>query len=1357
MSSPATHHGKRGSRPPSKRDNHDAREARRDSRPRGDPREAREAPPRDHSRKSHRPREEHREGHHRDHRDPQRGASDHREPRREPRGDAASSAAGSVRGGGGGAAPRPPASDDQEAWLDTLITDCTDKRSAPVAPAPPRDKIPKRPSSRADSRPTNDYDAASAAAPRGEPSSASKPARPPEQKEAQRPSPAPVLASPAVRTAPRGMPQKEVPLSELHSDEEIESEEPGKVAKAGSAVIAPAAPNGAKSPNTSAHHIEEDIQEHVSPAAEDPKNESINDEIEYDEDFEEADDDDEDEYQPQVKLKAPSPPSTAPEPEKPANKVSIQAEAGRAPSPGVVTASNDANAMADIKKAMENEKIKAQSVNPTVPTSDPGSQKKGFLATYESTMPKFNLVDGSKPHERAAQQRLKDLKRLKVLDKLSTEKIDLFKQRPQNSHNLFLAGKSLKFCNLRSVSCQTGDDDVDTGCQTDEVWTDEKEMQFPTLTMGQSTKSGGEAFQMLPFLRRALPLFEASMAELQQRQATIAAPEQPKSRLRFGLPESFVKRCIGSRINIADVAVCPEWYGANHALVLYTWPWDRRALPAGGSTIDTFVRPLQSLMGLYPIIASCASPSNSPDSRMNRPARCLYSFCRLSSIMVVNDRPHLIVAGSEMGSLLVWDLRGKPHVPAEHFSRNDDASAESRDADADVAYFQGPLWLDSAYSTDLHAFSATQGGERDEGDPFDDDMHGAASHKALDVGVGVHSVEICCVRCSQGASGDALIFALDLTGTVSFWRVIELASAHTTQVKLALQGSVVLASAGGGIGARSLCNFLDASYLCIHPQQQMHFIVLSTAGVLQAHRHRHSTLASDGPHTLELLVRADEADEEIFGRTMQPCSADFNPFTPNLLLVAYAEGDLALFDCSICVPITHWSSSVARTGDVQLISVKWSPCRPCVFFVKAGSSLEVWDLAERSYGPVDTIDLASASSAPAKAEGAVCNELYVSKNGQPVAVYNDSVFVLNLAQSMILPLQTKPLNSKIQQQGMTVSKLVLPCGAAMQYAERPGKDASLVPLVLVHGYLDCWRSWSLVMERLASTGRRVVSLTMRGWDDSDKTGEYTVDAYAEDVVGVFDALSISTAVLAGHSMGTLISTAVAARHPKRIEKLVLCSAVPTWEPGFVVDALDGRTFSAIGDMLAGWVDGASVDRAFLEAFQLDELKQHIADGRLEASFADQVMNWTLKADVRAYREAWRSMLDEDHTNELGAIAVPTLIIWGTADTTVVEKDQLKLVAALGVKATLVKVDGAQRAMIWTHSDQVAKLIDEFLVEDLRDEVPLDKLLVDSCEQAAVFPTLERHRRKIDVPQHCAMEQKVLSKVLARIHPLQAWT
>merc|ERR1719421_1858567 len=100
-------------------------------------------------------------------------------------------------------------------------------------------------------------------------------------------------------------------------------------------------------------------------------------------------------------------------------------------------------------------------------------------------MPKFNLVDGSKPAEKAALKRLRDLKKLKFLDKRSVEKIDLFSQRPQTAHSLFLANKSLKYSRSKTVSCQTGEDDVEVGINTDDVWTDDKEMQFPTLTMGQ--------------------------------------------------------------------------------------------------------------------------------------------------------------------------------------------------------------------------------------------------------------------------------------------------------------------------------------------------------------------------------------------------------------------------------------------------------------------------------------------------------------------------------------------------------------------------------------------------------------------------------------------------------------------------------------------------------------------------------------------------------------------------------------------------------------------------------------------------------------------------------------------------------
>lgn len=66
-----------------------------------------------------------------------------------------------------------------------------------------------------------------------------------------------------------------------------------------------------------------------------------------------------------------------------------------------------------------------------------------------------------------------------------------------------MAGKSLKYCKLKTTSSQTGDDDIEIGVGTDEIWSEDKEpllerrvrgirreeMQFPTLT-GQSAKSG---------------------------------------------------------------------------------------------------------------------------------------------------------------------------------------------------------------------------------------------------------------------------------------------------------------------------------------------------------------------------------------------------------------------------------------------------------------------------------------------------------------------------------------------------------------------------------------------------------------------------------------------------------------------------------------------------------------------------------------------------------------------------------------------------------------------------------------------------------------------------------------------------
>jgi len=771
--------------------------------------------------------------------------------------------------------------------------------------------------------------------------------------------------------------------------------------------------------------INEEIETHVNvPKTKVVEEDDIDEEVEYDDDFEEAAGDEEEEYKPRVSSASPEPrPSPSPEAMAAASRVvrpeSMQGARSRGMSPSPAAA-EDPNAMMDIMKAMEKEKqkaqLKARSANRD-PASANVSHAQGFLGDYKSTMPQFNLGTGGTAKEKAAQQRIKDLKKLGITNKRTVESIDLFSQRPSGQHSLFLAGKSLRYCNVKTAGCQTGEDDMDVGTNTEEVFMEDKEQQFPTLTMS-SSKASGEQSQMLAFLRRTLPLFEASMAEaarregpnaMAQEQAASSASTSVSTQATISLPPSFVQRCIGANICTTDIAICPEWYGADHALLLYNWPWRHRPYPDGGTQLDAFTRPLQSVIGLYPLLST--SSSSGAGAHQARPARCLFAFCRLSSLTVVAGRSHFILAGSEMGSLMVWDLRNKPHGPGE--SRRGASSDESaaRDPDEDIAHFEGPVWLDSAFSTDSFAFAGQFGGR----DELDEETPAAARGKSTEVMVGgAHSCEICCVRCSDVVGGDALIVALDVAGTVSFWRLLELqdGTGQSTNIKLASQGSISLA--GGGGPSRSIADsFLDSRYVCIHPQQQAQFVVLSAGGMRQCDRQRTSSVAN-GPNILSLKAGYDEMLEDEEGQEMtplrgglaQPVYAAFNPFFSGLLLVAYAEGDLALFDCTLCVPVTQWADG-ARPG--RPLSVAWSTVRPCVFFVKAGGILDVWDLSEKGYAPVLQVDIAAVLGAEGDADGgSICSELYVSSTGQPVVGHGVGALVLQLPISLTTPLQVAP-------------------------------------------------------------------------------------------------------------------------------------------------------------------------------------------------------------------------------------------------------------------------------------------------------------------------------------------------------------
>jgi pimeloyl-ACP methyl ester carboxylesterase len=99
-------------------------------------------------------------------------------------------------------------------------------------------------------------------------------------------------------------------------------------------------------------------------------------------------------------------------------------------------------------------------------------------------------------------------------------------------------------------------------------------------------------------------------------------------------------------------------------------------------------------------------------------------------------------------------------------------------------------------------------------------------------------------------------------------------------------------------------------------------------------------------------------------------------------------------------------------------------------------------------------------------------------------------------------------------------------------------------VVFLHGLggdLECWRSQ---LDHVRAS-RRALAWDLRGHGGSDPApgDAYTIDALAEDVEAVRQALGLGRLVLVGHSLAGPVLTTFAAAHPEAVAGLVYVDAV----------------------------------------------------------------------------------------------------------------------------------------------------------------------------------------------------------------------
>ncbi|WP_334063204.1 alpha/beta fold hydrolase [Limimaricola cinnabarinus] len=113
------------------------------------------------------------------------------------------------------------------------------------------------------------------------------------------------------------------------------------------------------------------------------------------------------------------------------------------------------------------------------------------------------------------------------------------------------------------------------------------------------------------------------------------------------------------------------------------------------------------------------------------------------------------------------------------------------------------------------------------------------------------------------------------------------------------------------------------------------------------------------------------------------------------------------------------------------------------------------------------------------------------------------------------------------------------------------------PMVFVHGFGCDQSMWREVTPAFAAT-RRIVTYDLTGMGGSalaayDPRRHADLQAHADELIEILDALSLGEVCLVGHSIGATIALLAANRAPDRVSRLVMVSP----SPAFLEDAEAG--------------------------------------------------------------------------------------------------------------------------------------------------------------------------------------------------------
>jgi 3-oxoadipate enol-lactonase len=217
-------------------------------------------------------------------------------------------------------------------------------------------------------------------------------------------------------------------------------------------------------------------------------------------------------------------------------------------------------------------------------------------------------------------------------------------------------------------------------------------------------------------------------------------------------------------------------------------------------------------------------------------------------------------------------------------------------------------------------------------------------------------------------------------------------------------------------------------------------------------------------------------------------------------------------------------------------------------------------------------------------------------------------------------------------------------------------------VVFVHGLGASAYGWRAQLAGGAERGYRTIAYDARGAGRSSKPpGPYSIETWADDLIGLCDRLGLERLALVGHSVGTMVAEHAALRLGERVGALALLGGSLEW-PGATRAALEERARLA-------------------RAGRMDEIAEAVASGGLTEDYRREVpavhgllAGMIAANDPACYAEAafaaaGGSMLEPGH------LACPALAFAGEHDV-VGPPSEAEAIAAAIPACELATVPGA---------------------------------------------------------------------------------